>query len=121
MLPGVTDHDDRWAAVGEAVRARREELGLTQVELARASGVSEPTIRVLERPRGPRRYRHGTLRDLARALRWPDDAVARIRAGRPPAEDLVEPSRGSVEDRLAALEAELMRLREQLAAERQRT
>lgn len=112
----MTDDDDRWVAVGEAVRLRREDLGMTQVELATASGVSEPTIRVLERPRGARKFRRRTLRDLARALRWPDDAVERVLAGRPPDEDLVEPDRRSLEERLQALEAELRALRDELGA-----
>jgi transcriptional regulator with XRE-family HTH domain len=102
-----------WTAVGAAVRARREELGLTQVELATAANVSDSTVRVLETARRTT-YRRGNLRAIARALRWPDDAIDRIRAGRPPAEDLSVVDRRPVEERLAALEAELAELREQL-------
>lgn len=110
---------DFWPAVGEAVRARREELGLTQVELAQAANVSDTTVRVLETARRTN-YRRGNLRAIARALRWPDDALDRIRAGRPPDEELAEPVKLSTEERIARLEAELARLRAELAA-RQRT
>jgi transcriptional regulator with XRE-family HTH domain len=106
---------DRWVEVGEAVRARREHLGLSQVELAQAAHVSETTVRVLETHRRTS-YRRGNLRAIARALDWPDDAIDRLRAGRPPDEDLVEPDPRTWEDRVAALEAEVARLREQLRA-----
>ena len=111
--------DQPWHDVGDAVRARRETLGLTQVELAQAANVSDSTIRVLETARRTS-YRRGNLRAIARALGWPDDAIDRIRAGRPPDEELGEPVRLSTEDRIARLEAELRDLRA-LLAERQRT
>lgn len=112
--------DQQWGHVGEVVRARREALGLTQVELAQAANVSDTTVRVLETARRTS-YRRGNLRAIARALRWPDDAIDRIRAGRPPDEELAEPATLSTEDRIARLEAELAQLRAQLAASRQRT
>src|SRR5690606_26458124 len=102
--------DDTWVAVGEAVRERREELGIPQAELARRANVSESTIRVLETARRTN-YRRANLRAICRALGWPDDAIDRIRAGRPPDEELVEQPAASLEERLDALERELAELR----------
>lgn len=109
--------DQRWAAVGDAVRDRRTELDLTQLELAQAANVSESTIRVLETARRTS-YKRGNLRAIARALRWPDDAIDRIRAGRPPDEELAEPARLTTESRIAALEAVIAELRAELARQR---
>ena len=117
MLPDMTP--DPWVRVGEAVRARREALGLTQLDLARAAGVSETTVRVLETARRDS-YRRPNLRAIASALGWPDDAIDRIRAGRPADEQLVDRDDRALEDRLAELEAELLRLRDALRA-RQRS
>lgn len=118
MLRHVTQ--DEWARVGAAVRKRREDLGLTQTELAATAHVSDTTVRVLERARRTS-YRAGNLRAIARALQWPDDAIDRIRAGRPADEDMTGHTDGrDVTDRLAALEAEVARLRAALAA-RQRS
>jgi transcriptional regulator with XRE-family HTH domain len=115
MVGGVESDHTRWAEVGEAVRARREDLGMSQVELAQAANVSETTVRVLETARRIN-YRRGNLRAIARALTWPDDAIDRLRAGRPPDEDLTGRDERTWEDRVAALEAEVARLREQLRA-----
>lgn len=117
MLRGMTP--DEWARVGAAVRTRREDLGMTQTELAGAARVSDTTVRVLETARRTS-YRAGNLRAIARALEWPDDAIDRIRAGLDPNEPLVAGDDRSLADRLAALEAEVARLRAELA-DRQRT
>lgn len=112
MLEGM-DHD--WPAIGRVIRERRESLGLAQG----AGGVSAATWRKVEKAVDPP-YRRATLVGIARALGWPDDAVDRIAAGRPPDELLVEPDERPLTDRLAALEAEVARLRAELGA-RQRT
>lgn len=117
MLRGVTT--DEWARVGAAVRERREGLGLTQLELATQAGVSESMVRVLETARRAN-YRAGNLRAIARVLQWPDDAIDRVLAGRPPDERLSPPDERPLTDRLEALEAEVARLRAELA-DRQRT
>lgn len=116
MLRRVTT--DEWARVGAAVRERREELGLTQLEVATQAGVSESMVRVLETARRTS-YRAGNLRSIARALSWPDDAIDRLRAGRPADEPLAPPDERPLTERLEALEAEVARLRAALA-ERQR-
>ncbi|MFJ2399783.1 helix-turn-helix transcriptional regulator [Streptomyces xanthochromogenes] len=58
-----------WARLAEAVEAARIELGMTQVDLAQAAGVSEGTIQNLEsgkdRPRFPT-----SLPRVERALKW---------------------------------------------------
>lgn len=117
MLRDVTT--DEWARVGAAVRERREGLGLTQLQLATQAGVSESMVRVLETARRTS-YRGGNLRAIARALNWPDDAIDRVLAGRPPDERLSPPDERPLTDRLEALEAEVARLRAELA-DRQRT
>lgn len=109
--------DTEWARVGDAVRARRESQGMTQLELARAADVSDSTIRVLETARRTS-YRAANLRAIARALGWPDDALDRIRAGRPADERLVPTDSRAIEARLDELEGELAELRAALARQR---
>jgi transcriptional regulator with XRE-family HTH domain len=75
--------DESWERVAEAVRNRRHSLGLTQVEAAAAGGVSEPTWYLIEHARQDR-YKPRTLRGIARALEWPEDAIDRIRRGEDP-------------------------------------
>jgi transcriptional regulator with XRE-family HTH domain len=104
---------DDWPTYGRAVRERREALGIRQG----AGGVSTATWRKVEAGRGAP-YRRTTLVAIARALGWPDDAFDRMRAGRPPDELLAGGAADdrALEARLAVLEAELVKLREALAA-----
>jgi transcriptional regulator with XRE-family HTH domain len=75
-------HDERWQAVGEAITARISHLRMTTQEVIRASGVS---FKTLDRYKsGQPIVRVDKARDLARALQWPDDAVARLLAGDDP-------------------------------------
>jgi transcriptional regulator with XRE-family HTH domain len=53
--------------LGERVRKRREKLGLSQRELARVSGISQPTISNIERG-AQEEVTTAVLRPLARAL-----------------------------------------------------
>lgn len=63
------------AALGHQIRTRREELGLTQEDLAEKSGVTRNQIQVIERGwadranRRPANPRLTTLMGLAEALR----------------------------------------------------
>lgn len=93
--------DEAWTRLAGAVRARRDELGLKQVELAERAGLSEPTVRVIE---GARRssYQRSTLRALATALGWTPDSADRVLRGDQPL--ILDPS---IDDRIAALEARL--------------
>lgn len=56
------------------VRAWREYLGLTQNELARRVGMTQPAIAKLERPGA--RPRHGTLSRIAAALELTPEQLA---------------------------------------------
>lgn len=105
------------AEVGEIVRARREYLGRTQVEVVQrardemgAGAISEPTYRAVER--GRTEPSGLTMAAIARGLDWPTDALKRIRAGEDPPEGktvTVEPARTAVtqQDQLAAEVARL--------------
>ncbi len=105
-----------WAEIGAAVRSRRQQLGLTQLDLAARAGLSEATVRVLETARR-QSYRAANLRAIAVALEWPEDAFSRLAAGLPAEGPSPErPTAGTIDDRVAALEAEVVRLRDELAA-----
>lgn len=72
--------------IAEALRARRAALGLSQEEAAARSGgmVSTANLRIFEGT-GRSGYREKSLIGVARAMSWPDDALARIAAGAEPA------------------------------------
>lgn len=95
--------------LAQLVRDRRVELGLTQLELAIASGVSESTIRSIEVGGRGRRPQARTLRDLSQALGWTPDS---LRTGEPqsagqfPAWDGMTP-----EEKLDWLEREVAELK----------
>jgi transcriptional regulator with XRE-family HTH domain len=61
--------------LGERIRLRRLEMGLTQEDLARRSRVTISTIRNIERGRTERSYR---LRDVLRVLGMVDDETAEL-------------------------------------------
>lgn len=104
-----------WPTIGRVIRQRREELGLTQG----AGAVSVATWRKIEKGIDPP-YRRSTLIAIARALRWPDDAIDQIRAGRLPDEQLAERDDRILEERLEQLEIVLKKLREELCARQRR-
>lgn len=70
-----------WAAIGDEVKRRRLELGLSQRAAASAAGVSTTTWLSLEK------YGNAvndlTARNVARALDWPADALDRLRVDAP--------------------------------------
>lgn len=72
-----------WNEVGNCIRARRVDLGLTQEEAARAGDVSVATWRLVETG-GRDRYQELTMVGVARAMRWPKDAMTRLREGADP-------------------------------------
>lgn len=78
--------DDGWARLGEAIRDRRRALGMSQLELAQAAGISEAMLRVIERARRTN-VRPVTLGAVARALGWTRDSVDRVLAGGDPVLD----------------------------------
>ena len=66
--------------LGSQVRARRKQLGLTQVEAATQAGISNATWSPLER--GKIRPVWRTAVAVSRVLGWPDDAFAAVLAPR---------------------------------------
>lgn len=78
--------DDGWVRLGEAIRDRRRALGMSQLELAQAAGISEAMLRVIERARRTN-VRPVTLGAVARALGWTRDSVDRVLAGGDPVLD----------------------------------
>jgi len=73
--------------VADYVKRRREQLGLTQPELAERSGVSLQTIKLLETVRLENPPKLANLRKLAKALRVPPEAIISL-AAEAPDEDL---------------------------------
>ncbi len=94
-----------WQAVSVAIKARLEELGMTQAELAHRAGVALETVRELQHNLRPRRRSPRTLTAVSRALDWPDDRLAVLAAGGDPDDtrDLLDP----VFSELAAIHAVL--------------
>jgi transcriptional regulator with XRE-family HTH domain len=70
-------------AMSRAVTARMRELELSQAELVRRSGLSEPTVNSIVRGASGG-YRDATLARLVAALGWTTDSVDHLRSGRAP-------------------------------------
>lgn len=80
----IRDVDYRtWEEAGAEIKARREDLHLTQTALAEKAGLSLAIVQVIEGGR-KESYRRSTLVALARALDWPKDAVDRLLTGEDP-------------------------------------
>jgi transcriptional regulator with XRE-family HTH domain len=92
MLPIMS-----WDQLAVAVRARRRELGLTQVDVATAGRVSEDMIRNIERrKRTPKRGLHPrTARALEDALKWEPGSIEDTLAGGNPRPITATPSRAT--------------------------
>lgn len=74
---------NQWERLADAIRLRRDDLGLTQVSLATRAGVSLTTIQNLE---GGRRYTRlpNKIDKIERALEWaPRSCAAVLRGGEP--------------------------------------
>lgn len=82
---GKMHEDTDWQRLGEAIRARREELLLSQAEAVRRSEglISLPTWSLLENAR-QQRYKRRTLQGAALALGWPRDGCYRVLDGDDP-------------------------------------
>lgn len=77
MLPIMS-----WDQLAAAVRARRTELGLTQVDVAAAGHVSVDMIRNIEhRRRTPKRVNPRTARAIEDALEWEPGSIEATLAG----------------------------------------
>jgi transcriptional regulator with XRE-family HTH domain len=69
-----------WRALADAVRDRRDELGLRQADVGRHGGPSTGTVRNIESA-ARTGYSGRTLRQIERALQWPSGHVDRVLAG----------------------------------------
>jgi transcriptional regulator with XRE-family HTH domain len=110
MLHAVYDPLER---LGSRVRQRRLELGLTQRDAALAAGISDTTWLAVERGE---KTSERTLVGVERALRWAAGSAEAVMGGADPTE--LASAERTLEQRVAILEAELLRLRDELAAER---
>jgi transcriptional regulator with XRE-family HTH domain len=77
---------DTNVTAGDAIRARRQALGLTIAELAAAAGVGWSTIHRAEKGR-PLSTDNAVA--ISRALSWPGDAIAHLHHGRDGEESLM--------------------------------
>lgn len=101
-----------WAAVAAAINTRLADLGMTQKELSERSGIAVFTLRQIQNPEAypPRRRSAPTLAAISRALRLPEDHLARVADRDAPADDDLD-----VRSELAALRHEVDDLRERMA------
>lgn len=92
MLPIMS-----WDQLAVAVRTRRRELGLTQVDVATAGRISEDMIRNIERrKRTPKRGLHPrTARAIEDALEWEPGSIEDTLAGGNPRPITARPSRAT--------------------------
>jgi transcriptional regulator with XRE-family HTH domain len=98
-----------WTAVGDALRARLDELGMTMTDLAAKSGVSLTTVRELVHVLNTRRRQPRTLGSLSTTLGWPADHLGSVLRGRPSAEPATPGD-------LAAVHSEIRDLRHRVEA-----
>lgn len=90
MSPGPPRQEDGYVGWPErlavAVKNRREELGLTQEQLADIGGknLSIATVGIIERAARNTYYRGLTMKALARGLQWTPESIDAIQAGHPP-------------------------------------
>lgn len=75
--------DERWKSLGVAIRTRREMLGMSQADLARAADLSDATVRKIEKGE-PGNYRSPNLRRLEAAIQWEPNAFEAFLTGRAP-------------------------------------
>ena len=76
--------EPNWAAVARAVSERMDELGMSQMDLVRRSGVSDATIRRLTRGDDRYGFRRTSLAAVSKALGWRPDALTAISRGEDP-------------------------------------
>jgi len=112
------------AQLGQVVRARRHALGLTQREASIGAGISDTTWFSVEQGK---KVADRTLARVERAMRWPPGTIDSFLTGEespvPPLQlseriDAVVVDEPSIEDRIAAIEAELEALKADLLARR---
>ena len=99
--------DQDWTAVGEALRTRLDERGMTMTDLASRSGVSLTTVRELVHVLNTRRRQPRTLGSISTALGWPADHLGSVLRGQPVSEP-------ATSDDLTSFRRELRELRERV-------
>jgi transcriptional regulator with XRE-family HTH domain len=104
-------------ALGERIRVRREELGMTQDEVARQMSGTVDGQRISKWERGENRPRDESLEDLARVLKTTPEALL-APAAKMETPDLSLPPANGLADRLDAIERALAEQRETLAEAR---
>lgn len=72
-----------WPRLGRALAAARDQVGLTQNEIAERIGVTRTAIQSIERG-DTRKKVTGTMRSYARLIGWTDDSVTTVLAGGDP-------------------------------------
>lgn len=105
---------DDWVAVGKAIAARLDELGMTQLDLAAKSRVSPATIRELQYNKLPRRRHPRTLEAISTALDWPAEYLNDVLVGqqaRPHEDERNDPVLGALDE----IHRELHEIRTRLA------
>jgi transcriptional regulator with XRE-family HTH domain len=83
--PAVREDAQRqnWSRLGQLIKERRVDLGLTQAEVSSAGGPSPATLYLLEHGRREF-YRPQILRRLERALNWRAGSVNKVLTGDQP-------------------------------------
>lgn len=72
-----------WPRAARFVNGRMDELGMTQMDLVRRSGVSDATVRKVMR--GTKMaYRQSSLAEISKALGWPPNTLERLSQGEEP-------------------------------------
>ncbi|GLY19386.1 hypothetical protein Kisp01_64000 [Kineosporia sp. NBRC 101677] len=115
---GQVDGED-WPAVAAALNERMAARRVGQQELARLSGISVSTLRMVQHG-ASRRVQNKTLEAIARALDWPEDHLIGILVSAGQA----RPAQGQVEDQVVTvlnrIEQQLQQLGDRLARVEQR-
>jgi transcriptional regulator with XRE-family HTH domain len=83
-LSSVPSDSAAWEQLGKIARRRREELGLTQAEVAGLAGIATQTVHRLEKGVRPSRYTSSWSK-LERALGWLPGSIDAILEGGMPA------------------------------------
>lgn len=79
----MTYPEDRWAVVGRAIDRQLLLYGWSQSDLVRASGVSDLTVRPIQKGE-PGNRQTKTLSKISRALGWGGEGLVRILEGADP-------------------------------------
>src|SRR5690349_12436922 len=87
LVTRPTDVQANAARLGRLVKARRERLDLTHVQVQQAGGPSPASMQRIEQGRAGE-MREATTAGIERALRWGPGSIAAVLAGGDPDEDV---------------------------------